>query len=159
PGPLQIIFGVRQADDPAAAVAKHLVAEFPGRDIELVVDPRQHGANGKISNLVNMSRTIRNEVVVLADSDIRADKDYLRHIAGALEQPGVGLVTTLYRGLPGVGGLWSRLATMAINHHFLPSVLVGLALGRADPCFGATIALRRETLGRIGGFEAFVNHL
>src|SRR5262249_30950863 len=46
-----------------------------------------------------------------------------------------------------------------INYHFLPSVLVALGIGRADPCFGATIVLRREMLERIGGFEAFANHL
>jgi ceramide glucosyltransferase len=158
PGPVQIVFGVREVDDPAAGVVQGLRAEFPDADLELVVDATVHGPNGKISNLVNMARVIRHEVVVIADSDIRVERDYLRHLMGALEQPGVGLVTCLYRGVP-AGGLWSRLGAMAINHHFLPSVLVGLGIGRADPCFGATMALRRETLAEIGGFEAFVNHL
>jgi ceramide glucosyltransferase len=48
---------------------------------------------------------------------------------------------------------------MAIDHHFLPNVLVGLRLGLAQPCFGSTIALTRETLDRIGGFGAFANQL
>jgi ceramide glucosyltransferase len=48
---------------------------------------------------------------------------------------------------------------MAIDYHFLPDVLVGLALGLARPCFGSTIALRRETLAAIGGFEAFLSYL
>jgi ceramide glucosyltransferase len=48
---------------------------------------------------------------------------------------------------------------MAINHHFLPNVLVGLRLGLARPCFGSTIALQRETLDRIGGFDRFANQL
>jgi ceramide glucosyltransferase len=158
PGPVQIIFGLREADDPAAATFQQLKAAFPEADLQLVLDPSSHGANGKISNLVNMSRAIRHEVVVLADSDIRVDSKYLRQLIGALDQPGVGLVTCLYRGLP-AGGIWSRLAAMVTNHHFFPSVLVGLALGRSDPCFGATIALRRRTLAEIGGFEAFVDHL
>ena len=44
---------------------------------------------------------------------------------------------------------------MGIDYHFLPNVLVGLELGLAQPCFGSTIALRRETLDSVGGFQAF----
>jgi len=48
---------------------------------------------------------------------------------------------------------------MGIDYHFLPNVLVGLQLGMARPCFGSTIALRRETLAEIGGFEAFAGYI
>ena len=157
-GPVQVVFGLRDPQDPAVAVVRRLQAKLPESDLVLVIEARTTGANGKISNLVNMAPSIRHELVVIADSDIRVEADYLQRLAGALAEPGVGLVTCLYRGIP-VGGLWSRLAAMGINYHVLPSVLVGLALGRADPCFGSTMALRRETLARIGGFEAFVNHL
>jgi ceramide glucosyltransferase len=157
-GPVQIVFGVKDAHDPAVKIVRRLIADFPRVDIELAVDATGHGANGKISNLINMTPLIRHEVLVLADSDIRVEADYLTRLVAELSQPGVGLVTCLYRGVP-AGGFWSRLDAQAINHHFLPSVLVGLAIGRADPCFGATIALRREMLTRIGGFEAFANQL
>jgi ceramide glucosyltransferase len=70
----------------------------------------------------------------------------------------VGLATCLYYGFP-LRGVWSRLSAAAINEHFLPSALVGLKLGVACPCFGATIALRAETLRRIGGFAAFTDRL
>ena len=56
-------------------------------------------------------------------------------------------------------GIWSRLAAQWIDDHFLPSVVVGMALGLAKPCFGSTIALRRDTLERIGGFVAFKDRL
>jgi ceramide glucosyltransferase len=95
---------------------------------------------------------------VLSDSDIRVGPAYLRQITAALQAPGIGLVTCLYRGLP-VAGTWSRLAAAEIDHRFLPSVLVGLRLGLAKPCFGSTIALRSETLRRIGGFDAFADQL
>jgi ceramide glucosyltransferase len=32
-------------------------------------------------------------------------------------------------------------------------------MGLARPCFGATIAMKRETLAAIGGFDAFLAHL
>src|SRR6185437_14622995 len=73
-------------------------------------------------------------------------------------RPGVGLVTYLYRGEVRAG-LWARLAAMAIDYHFLPNVLVGLAMGLARPCFGATIAMTRHMLEAIGGFDAFLAQL
>jgi ceramide glucosyltransferase len=157
-GPIQVVFGVSEAGDPAAAIARRLIARFPGTDIELAIGDRAHGANRKISNVMNMVSRAKHDTIVLSDSDIKVDRAYLRQVVAALEEPGVGLVTCLYRGISDVG-LWSRLGAMAINHHFLPSVLVGLRLGLARPCFGSTIAIKRETLDRIGGFGSFANQL
>ena len=124
----------------------------------MAVDPRRHGKNRKVSNLINMAGQARHEVLVVSDSDIVVAPDYLRHIAAALVQPGVGLVTCLYRGTA-VAGVWARLSAAAIDYQFLPNVLVGLKLGLAAPCFGSTIALRRETLAEIGGFEEVADQL
>ena len=153
-GPVQILFGVSRADDAAVATVERVLAEFPGRDVALVVDERRHGTNGKVSNLVNMAERARHPVLVFADSDMLVGPDYLARVVSALGAPGTGAVTCLYRGVA-VPGVWSRLAVQWIDHHFLPNVVVGLALGLAKPCFGSTIALRRDTLTRIGGFAAF----
>jgi ceramide glucosyltransferase len=158
PGPMQIIFGVQDPADPAIAVVRRLADRFPHLDLELVIDSRRYGANRKISNLVNMASHIRHRVVVLSDSDIRVGTDYLQNVVPALEKPGVGLVTCLYRGA-WTASPWSQLAAQTIDYHFLPSVLFGLEFGLARPCFGSTIALRRATLELIGGFEAFVDQL
>jgi ceramide glucosyltransferase len=158
-GSVQVIFGVQDPGDPAIAVVKRLTEQFPGRPLlELAVDARQHGANRKVSNLVNMASHIRHDVVVLADSDMRVGPDYLAGIVSELGRPGVDGVTCLYFGLAS-RNVWSRLSALGIDTHFLPNVVVGLALGLARPCFGSTIALRRATLGRIGGFEAFADTL
>jgi hypothetical protein len=69
----------------------------------------------------------------------------------------VGLVSCLYSGR-GSGNFWSRFAAMGISYHFLPNAALGLAIGLVRPCFGSTIALSRQTLDRIGGFEAFTGH-
>ena len=116
------------------------------------------GFNPKLWNLVNMAPRIRHEVVVLSDSDIRVDAGYLCRVIAALEQPGVGAVTCLYYGVP-LTGVWARLASLLTNAQFLPSVVFALAFGLAHPCFGSTLALRREALTAIGGFEPFVDCL
>ena len=158
PGPIQVVFGVQDPDDGAIAVVGHLRKAQTTRDLDLVIETKVHGLNRKVSNLVNMAPCIRHDVVVLADSDMRVDPDYLSRVVAALEAPGVGAVTCLYYGVP-VAGPWSSLAALAINAHFLPGVVVGLSVGLARPCFGSTLALRRQTLGEIGGFIAFVDCL
>ena len=99
---------------------------------------------------------------MISDSDIVVDADYLKNIAASLERPGVGLVTCLYRGVAAEAKgskLWANLAAAAIDYHFLPSVLVGLLFGLAAPCFGSTIAIRKETLAAIGGLQAVADQL
>ena len=160
-GPVQILFGVQDAADPAIAVVARLIAERPDRAVELVSavsSKQQHGVNAKVANLIGLQARIKHEIVLLADSDIGVGSDYLSTVIAALEPPEVGLVTCLYRGAA-EPGLWPRLASMAIDYHFLPSVLIGMQTGMARPCFGATIALRRETLAAVGGFETVLYHL
>ena len=158
PGPVQILFGVQDANDPAVAVVDRLIAERPGADLQLLVSTRPAGPNPKVATLIGLQGRIRHDIVVLSDSDVSVERNYLARTVATLAQPGVGLVTCLYRGTP-VPSLWARLASMAIDYDFLPNVLVGLALGLARPCFGSTIAMRRETLERIGGFDAFLEYL
>ena len=94
-----------------------------------------------------MFRRARHDLIVIADSDIHAPADTLRSVAGALMQPGVGLVTTLYTGLPASGTLTGALGAAQINHNFLPGALMARSLGRQD-CLGAIMALQRDTLDR-----------
>src|SRR5262249_39133091 len=75
-----------------------------------------------------------------------------------LQAPGVGAVTCLYHGVP-AAGIWSRCAALSINAHFLPNVVVAIVLGLTQPCFGATIAMRRSTLAAIGGFQGVADDL
>ena len=158
PSPVQLLFGAQDSGDAAIAIVKRLAADMPRCDIEVEVASPMRSANPKVATLVALEPHIRNDVIVLSDSDIAVARDYLSKVIAALDQPGVGLVTCLYRGEPRAG-VWSHLAAMAIDYHFLPSVLVGLALGVARPCFGSTIAIRRDTLDAIGGFKAFLTAL
>jgi len=82
----------------------------------------------------------------------------LRRLADALAEPTVGLVSTLYVGLPAFQSVAGLLGTTQITHGFLPGALLGRALGRHD-CLGATMCLSRETLGQIGGFSTLRDHL
>ena len=158
PAPFQVVFGLSDPADPAAAVVRRLIADFPDRDLGLVINARRHGANAKVSNLLNMQAAARYETMVIADSDIVVPPDYLAKVTASLNQPGVGLVTCLYRGV-GTSGIWSRLAAAGIDYQFLPNVLAGLKLGLATPCFGSTIALTKTTLANLGGLQSVADQL
>jgi ceramide glucosyltransferase len=158
----QLVFGVRDPDDPAAAVVARLARRFPGLDLRLVADPRVHGSNLKVSNLINMMPAARHPWLVLADSDIGVGPDYLERVSAPLADPGIGIVTCLYRGgaLRGaLKGFWSRLGVLFIDTWFAPSVGVASRGGGSAFGFGATIALRAETLRGIGGFAVLKDRL
>lgn len=158
PGAVQFVFGVADGDDPALKTVDELRRLHPEADVATVVDSRLHGSNRKVSNTINMLPHARHGILVFADSDVGAGPDYLNRIVAELQRPGVGLVTFLYRGEPDPG-FWPRLSALATNTQFLPAAVAGLSLGLARPCFGQTIAMRRETLERIGGYAPFANLL
>src|SRR5271165_1516178 len=155
---VQIVFGVNNPEDAALDDARALIRNFPGKDIVLVIDRRSRGSNRKVSNLENMMSTARHDLLVLADSDMRVERSYLAAVTEPLRDSCVGAVTCLYRGVS-TGGLWSDLGAMQMNFGFLPSALLGNALRIGGGCFGATIALSRATLDRIGGFASFRHEL
>lgn len=152
--PMQVLFGVGRADDGAIPAARAAMAACPGVDATLVQDATLHGANRKVGNLMNLAPHMAHEVVVIADADMRVPPDWLTIVTATLAQPGIGLVTCLYRGVPAVPGLWARLAGLGIDWHFLPNAILGESLGKARGCYGATMALRRETLAALGGLAA-----
>ncbi|WP_019141291.1 bacteriohopanetetrol glucosamine biosynthesis glycosyltransferase HpnI [Noviherbaspirillum massiliense] len=154
----QLLFGVRDPQDPAIAVIERLKVRFPMQDIQLVLDTRIHGSNLKVSNLINMMQAARHPWLVIADSDIAVRPDYLEKVAAPLADPAVGIVTCLYRGRS-LDTFWSRLGALFIDTWFTPSVRVASAFGSSSFGFGATIAMRASMLSAIGGFHAIRNRL
>jgi len=145
----EIIFGVSDPDDPAIESVKRLQREFPERRILCVVCPKILGANVKASY----------QHLIVNDSDIRVEHDYLRRVIAPLADEAVGMVTCLYRGVaaPTFG---SRLESLGISTDFCAGVLVARQLENGIRFgLGSTLAFRRADLERIGGFESFVDFL
>lgn len=154
----QLVFGVQSQDDPVLPLLGRLRKRHPGRDVALMVNDTPHGRNRKIANLINMRPLARHELLVISDADVHVPPHFLSDVVATLETPGVGLVTSLYTGLPGNRDLPALLGAMQINQGFLPGVLLARQLGRQD-CLGATMAIRKSLLTRIGGLEALADHL
>ena len=155
----EIIFGVSDANDPAIQLVEQLKAEFPHHAIRLMICPEKLGNNIKVSNLAHIVRQAHHEYLIVNDSDIRVEPDYLRRVLAPLTDPKIGLVTCLYRGVAN-STLGSRLESLGISTDFSAGVLVaqniehGIRFG-----LGSTLAFRRHDLQAIGGFEALVDYL
>lgn len=154
----ELIFGVHDAEDPAIAVVQRLQREFPQLPMALVIDPAVHGANLKVSNLMNLFPHASHDWLVLADSDISVTPDYLSRVTAPLNDPRTGIVTCLYHGVAG-DTLSARLGKLFIDDWFAPSVRLSHAFGSTRFAFGSTIALRRDALEAIGGFDTLKDTL
>ena len=154
----QIVFGIRDDNDPACAVARQLAAEFPGLPITVVVKPQTYGCNLKVSNLINMLPHAEHEILVMADSDGLVGPTYLRTVVPSLLDRRVGLVTCIYRGMP-TPGIWSRIGAMYINDWYVPSILLAWLFGYQGYVSGQTVCIRQETLRALGGLATLANHL
>jgi ceramide glucosyltransferase len=155
----EIIFGVSDPHDPAIDSVKALQREFPSRRIQLVVSDKILGANVKVSNLAQMLVEAHYDHLIVNDSDIRVEPDYLRRVTAPLADPQVGMVTCLYRGVAGAT-MGSRLEALGIGTDFCASVLAARQLeGGIRFGLGSTLAFRRADLERIGGFTSFVDYL
>ncbi|MEM4251853.1 MAG: glycosyltransferase, partial [Candidatus Bathyarchaeia archaeon] len=146
----EVIFAVQDEDDPAIAVIEQLIVDYPDRNIRLVVNPASIGASGKLSNLENALQEAKHQILVISDSDILVDPDYLKSVVAPFYDPKVGLVTCLYRASRArtLGGL---LEAVGISAEFLPGVCAALHLEGLRFALGATIAMRRDVLEQIGG--------
>ena len=155
----EIIFGVSDPADPAIASVEQLKQEFPERAIRLMVCPNILGANVKVSNLEQMVQVARYEHLIVNDSDIRVERDYLRRVMAPLANEHAGMVTCLYRGVA-APTLGSQLEALGISTDFCAGVLVAQQVeGGVRFGLGSTLALRRKELDRIGGFRAIVDFL
>lgn len=154
----QIVFGVQDAGDSAVPVVRKLMEDFPGRDIELVVCPDSHGQNAKVSNLQNMFGRVKHDLVVIVDSDIRVGPGYLKSVLAPLSEPGVGLVTCLYRAAeaPDFG---ARLEALGFTGEFVPGVLMARMIEGVRFALGSTMATTRARLEEIGGFTGLADYL
>ncbi len=158
-GQSEILFGINNPNDPAVAVVERLVHEFPNHDIRLLHCEKVLGANGKVSALAQMAKLAKHGFLLVNDSDIRVQPEYLRTVITELQRPNIGLVTCLYRGVR-AGTLPSRLESLVLSTDFAAGVLVARQLeGGLRFGLGSTLALRKSDLEAVGGFESIVDYL
>lgn len=152
----ELLFSVSSPTDPAIHDINRLIAQFPNRDIRLI-ERTSPSLNPKVGALIDLEKQARYDVLLINDGDILVPPNYLRTIVAELDQPGVGLVTALYRArsqyTPGA------LEALGVATDFAPSTLVAPFVGVTEFAMGSTLLFRRADLQAIGGLETLKDYL
>jgi ceramide glucosyltransferase len=148
----EVLLGVDDAADPACEVAARVIAAHPEVRSRLIVDAREVGLNPKVNNLARLLRHARHEAIWISDSNTRVAPATLREMAAHLEQPGVGLVSSPFRGVASAG-LGGALEALQLNTFVMGGVSAAQRLLHEVCVVGKSMLLRRSTLGALGGFS------
>jgi ceramide glucosyltransferase len=153
----ELLLGLRSASDSAYPIARRAAARWPGR-VRVVLQEGEPGMNPKVNQLITLTNAARYDILVVSDSNVQVDVDYLEEIAAHLENDQVGLVT---HAVVGVGE--SRLGSLMDNLHLAASIGSGMIgakrVAKQDVVVGKSMALRREDLAALGGFESVADVL
>jgi len=156
PVPFEILFGAADPADPCLPEVEKLKREFPKLDIR-IIHSTTYAPNAKVGALIDLARQARYDILLVNDSDIMVPQSYLKKVSAPLDNPQIGMVTTLYRATAySLPGRWESLG-IAID--FAPSVLVAPLVGIKEFGLGATLVFRKADLNAIGGFEAIADYL
>jgi ceramide glucosyltransferase len=153
----EILFAVADADDSVIPIIEKLRKDYPKQAIRLIVGVEQMGITLKTNSLVRLTREARHELLVINDSDVRVEQDYLRDVVAPFADPKVGCVTAFFRGMT-EGGLAADVDAVGVPTDSSASTLVAKILGSLDFALGWTMATTKTRLAEIGGFESLVNH-
>ncbi|HSO71069.1 MAG TPA: bacteriohopanetetrol glucosamine biosynthesis glycosyltransferase HpnI, partial [Thermodesulfobacteriota bacterium] len=155
---LKVLFGVADPSDPVLPTLRELQQKNPEVDIQVFICPEELGINPKISTLRQLMPHVDNDILVISDSDVQVRPNLLKRLIAALQQPGVGLATCLYRSGP-VCTTGAALEAMSISADFIPSVAVAYYVEGINFALGAVMALSRKVLESIGGLTAIADYL
>jgi ceramide glucosyltransferase len=154
----QVVFSAQRVDDPAIPLLYELQREFGPERVSVVVTNIQAGLNGKVNNLLGALTEARHEILVISDSDILLQPDYLTTVVAPLADSSVGAVNPLFKAVR-ADRWYEKLELLSMNADFMPSVVFAHVTGASNFCMGQSIAMRRATLEAIGGLESLADYL
>lgn len=154
----ELLFAVSDPLDRVVPVLQRLQRDFPQRQLHIITGVERLGENNKVNNLVRLTKEAKYDLLVMSDSDVRVEPDYLREVAAPFADAAVGAVTSFYR-CAGGGTLASSLDMLGMAADSVPSALIARKFeGKIQFAFGWTMATKKKHLAEIGGWEAMVNY-
>lgn len=148
----EILFCARQPDDAGLLTARKVASQFPHVPVQFLCSGEPTAPNAKILSLEKMALAAKYDFLIISDSDVRVDSNYVSDVVAPFADATVGAVTCLYRGVAAQGGLWSRIEAAAMSVEMSAGVLVADMLEGMKFALGPTMAIRRSCLNQIGGF-------
>ena len=152
----ELVFCVGDENDPSVPVLEKLKRDFPERQIRVLFGSGRNAINDKVGKLVRMVNEARHEILVINDSDVRVEPNYLRTVVAPLRGPKVRGVTCLYVSTEDKT-FTQHLQSIGMSCDFFPGVFVARQLDGIKFAFGQTIVTTRSCLKAFGGYEAIEN--
>lgn len=152
----EILFCVGDRNDPALPVIEKLARDFPERRIRVLYGSGSSAPNDKVAKLARLVREAEHDTLVISDSDVRVEPDYLRTVVAPLADSSVGAVTCFYV-TPGEKTFADQLQAIGMISDFYAGILVARELDGVKFTLGPTIVTTRERLAEFGGYEALEN--
>jgi len=152
----EIVFCVGDRSDPVLPVIEKVIADFPRQAIRVLFGTGREATNDKVAKLARLAKEARYETLVINDSDVRAEAEYLRTVVAPLADPKVGAVTCFYTPTD-EKTLVQRLQTVGMYSDFYAGIVVAWQLDGVKFALGPTIATSRARLAGFGGYEMIEN--
>jgi ceramide glucosyltransferase len=149
----EVLFAVDEANDGALPVARAVCARHPEITSKIVINGVAEWPNPPAWSLAAMAREAQHNILVTSDSDVMVGRNYLHEVVSPLLEREAGMVTCIYRGR-NAGGFWSALDGMGMSVEMTAGVLVAKLMEGMNFGLGPTIAVRRDALNAIGGYQA-----
>lgn len=153
----EIVFGARAADNPALRVVEEIRQRYPQVKCRTVLSGQPSWPNAKAFSPDKMIAASANDYFVITDSDVEVTPDLLRNVVPPLLDPKIGLVTSLYRGVP-AASWWSLLEALGMSVEMPSGVMIADMLEGMRFALGPGMATRRDAVSSIGGFSATKNY-
>ena len=155
----EILFCARDLADPGLEIARRVAARSPHIPTQFLATGGQPDyINDKVISMERMETAATHDIFVISDSDVRVTPDYLRDVALPFADPQVGAITCPYRGVAVDGGLWARLEAVGMSVEMTAGVLAARLTEGMQFTLGPTMAFRRETIRRMGGFRVTADY-
>ncbi|MGH9520853.1 MAG: glycosyltransferase [Terriglobales bacterium] len=154
----EILFCARTEEDAGLVTARRVAARHPAIPAKFVWTGEPGYINAKVASLERMEREAAHEILVISDSDVRVTPEYLRAMALPFADAKVGGMCCPYRGVAAEGGLWARLEAVGMSVEMTAGVLVARMMEGMQFTLGPTMAFRRETVRRMGGFKVTADY-
>ena len=117
----EIIFSLQDYNDPAYKIARKIKDKYPGQEITIMVERCDAGLNPKVNNLIPAYRIAKFEHILISDSNVMVNRNYLEEIVKHMEDPGVGLVSNIIKGTGGYS-FGSIFENLHLNSFIMGSV-------------------------------------
>src|SRR5271165_6531520 len=152
----EIVFCVGDGTDPVLPVIEKVMRDFPECKIRVLFGSDRVATNDKVAKLARLVNAARYEYLVINDSDVRAEPDYLRTVVAPLADPQIGAVTCFYAPTD-EKTLVQHLQSVGMLSDFYAGILVAWQLDGVKFALGPTIATTRACLAELGGYQAIEN--